>query len=170
MASRSRAGDGGWAWSVEGDRFVVLGGHHVAGSGDGVVTVTVTVTGAERRGADAELGTDALGDLDHHLGVLDQEHLGVLTALAQLLAVVGVPSARLLHEADVDAHVEQGALAADALAVHDVDLALAEGRGALVLHDLDPGAVAHHLDAVLDRLDAAHVEPDRRVELERPAA
>ena len=48
--------------------------------------------------------------------------------------------------------------------------ALLEGRGALVLHDLDPGAVAHDLDPVLDGLDAADVEAHRRVELERPAA
>ena len=113
---------------------------------------------------------DPLGDLDHDLGVLGQERLGVLPTLAELLALVGVPGARLLDDAEVDADVEQRALAADALAVHDVELGLPERRGHLVLHDLDPGAVADDLDAVLDGLDAADVEPDRRVELQRPAA
>src|SRR3546814_320812 len=119
---------------------------------------------------DADLLADALGDLDHDLGVLTQERLGVLPALAELLALVGVPSARLLHEAEVDTDVEERALAADALAVHDVELGLTERRGALVLHHLDPGAVAHDLGAVLQGLDAADVEADRAVELQRPAA
>src|ERR1700730_16879006 len=44
---------------------------------------------------DADLLADALGDLDHHLEVLGQEDLGVLASLAQLLALVGVPGARL---------------------------------------------------------------------------
>ena len=39
----------------------------------------------------------------------------------------------------------------------------------LVLHDLDAGPVADHLLAVLQRLDATHVETDRGVELQRPA-
>src|SRR5207248_1443274 len=41
-------------------------------------------------------------------------------------------------------------------------------REALVLYDLDPGAVAHRVGAVLEALDAPHVEPDRGVELQRP--
>ena len=40
----------------------------------------------------------------------------------------------------------------------------------LVLDDLDPGPVADHLGAVLERLDPADVQPDRRVELQRLAA
>ena len=64
----------------------------------------------------------------------------------------------------------QRALPADALAVHDVELGLAERRADLVLDDLDPGAVADDLGAVLQRLDAADVEAHRRVELQRPTA
>src|SRR4029453_14149176 len=157
------------------ERLVVGGRHAVAGDRgpDQAVAVArdlaVGVDAGGRR-VDAEVRADALGDLDHDLGGLAQEELGVLPALAELLAVVRVPGPRLLHEAQVDADVEQRALAADALAVHDVELALLEGRGALFLHALDTGAVAPHLDAVLDGLDAADVEPDRRVELERPPA
>src|SRR5581483_8379199 len=118
----------------------------------------------------ARLLADALVELDHELGVVREELLGVLPALAQLLALVRVPGARLLGDPQVDGDVEQRALTTDALAVHDVELGLLEGRGHLVLHHLDPGAVPHHLHPVLDGLDAADVEPDRRVELQRPAA
>ena len=85
---------------------------------------------------------DALVDLGHELGVLGQEVLDVLTALAELLTLVGEPGARLLDEAELHTDVEQRSLAADALAEGDVELGLLERRGALVLHDLDPGAVA----------------------------
>src|SRR5207302_3082678 len=57
-----------------------------------------------------------------------------------------------------------GALAADALAVDDVELGLLERRGHLVLDHLDPGAVADHLAGVLEALDAPDVEPHRGVE------
>ena len=60
--------------------------------------------------------------------------------------------------------------ARDAFAVVDVELGLAEGRGHLVLDDLDLGARADDDVAVLERRDAADVDADRRVELERAAA
>jgi hypothetical protein len=58
----------------------------------------------------------------------------------------------------------------DALAVHDVELDLAERRRDLVLDDLHAGLVADDLVALLDRADAADVEADRGVELQRVAA
>ena len=64
----------------------------------------------------------------------------------------------------------QLALARDALAVVDVELRLAEGRGDLVLDDLDLGARPDDRFAVLQRRDPADVDADRGVELERPAA
>ena len=82
-------------------------------------------------------------------------------ALPELLAVEGVPSPGLLDDAEVGADVEQRALTADALAVHDVELGLPERRSHLVLHDLDPRAATDDLDAVFDGLDAADVEPHR---------
>ena len=87
-----------------------------------------------------------------------------------MLAVVGVPGTRLLHDRLFDGKVEDGTLTGDTGAVHDVELGLLERRADLVLHDLHPGAVAHDLDAVLDRLDTADVETHRRVELQRTAA
>ena len=46
---------------------------------------------------------------------------------------------------------------------YDAELGLLERGADLVLDDLHPGAVPHDLSAVLDRLDAADVETDRRV-------
>src|SRR5690606_1843850 len=109
-------GDPGWRAAA---------GSVVEGDGGVEVDVVLDVQLVLGAGVDADLLADPLGDLDHDLGVLPEEGLGVLPALAELLALVGVPGTRLLHEAQVDADVEQRALAADALAVHDVELGLA---------------------------------------------
>src|SRR5581483_794076 len=118
---------------------------------------------------DAGLAHHLVGDLDHQLGAGGEELLGLLPTLAELLALVGEPGPGLLDDAEVDAEVDDRALPADPLAVHDVELGLLERRGALVLHDLDPRAVAHHLGAVFQALDPTDVEADRGVELEGPA-
>src|SRR5689334_4020884 len=97
-------------------------------------------------------------DARAHLGILAERRLRVLAPLAEPLAAVGEPGARLLDDAVRDREVEHVALARDALAVHDVELALAEGRRHLVLDDLDLRAVADHAVAVLDGADAADVE------------
>ena len=60
-------------------------------------------------------------------GVRAKELLGVLPALAQLLALVGVPGTGLLHDAEVDRDVEDRAFPADALAVDDVELGVRNG-------------------------------------------
>src|SRR5918994_875652 len=111
----------------------------------------------------ADVALDALAQLQ----VILQGLLRVLAPLTEPLARVGEPRARLLDDAVRHREVEHVALARDALAVHDVELALAEGRRALVLDDLDLGPVADHSVAVLDRADAADVEAQRGVELER---
>src|SRR4051812_43015716 len=92
--------------------------------------------------ADAQLLQDLLLDLVGQVGVVLQEVAGVLLALAELVALVRVPGAGLADEAVLHAHVDQAALAADALSVEDVELGLLEGRRDLVLDDLDAGAVA----------------------------
>ena len=94
----------------------------------------------------ARMHRDFAGDL----GVVAQEPLRVLAALAEALAVVGEPGAGLLDDAGLDAEVDEFADLRDALAVHDVELDLLERRRDLVLHDLDAGLVADHLVAFLD--------------------
>src|SRR3954467_5182282 len=64
-------------------------------------------------GSDAHLLEDLFVDLAQQLGVVDEEALRVLPSLAELLTLVGEPRTGLLDEPEVDADVEQRALAAD---------------------------------------------------------
>src|SRR3990170_810031 len=91
-------------------------------------------------------------------------------ALADALAVAAVPGAGLLHQLGIHAHVDQLALAADALAVQDLGEHLLQRGRHLVLDHFDLGLVANDLVALLDRADTADVQADRGVELERVAA
>src|SRR5213594_1462641 len=109
-------------------------------------------------------------DLRRDLGMLAQEVARVLAALADAIAAESVPGAGLLDDALLGRDVDQLSLLGDAGAVQDVELRLAERRRHLVLHHLHLGAAADHLVAVLDGAEAADVEPDRGVELERVAA
>src|SRR5665811_2218684 len=104
---------------------------------------------------------------DSHLGVSLEEGAGILLALAELVSLVREPGASLADDSVLDTEVDEAALSRDALPVQDVELGLLERRRHLVLRDLDAGAVADHFVAVLQRLDAAQVEPDGRVELQR---
>src|SRR5687768_14444131 len=113
---------------------------------------------------------DLAFDLARERGILFQEVARVVLALAEALAVVDVPGARLLEHAEVDADLEHLAFARDAFAVQDIELRLLEGRRDLVLHHLDAGFRADHLVALLDRADAADVHAHRGVKLERVAA
>ena len=91
-------------------------------------------------------------------------------ALAEPLVAEAEVRAGLRDDLPVEAGVEHRALPGDPGAVDDVELGLLERRRDLVLDHLDADAVADRLDAVLERLDPADVEPHRRVELERAAA
>src|SRR5207244_12924765 len=95
--------------------------------------------------------------------VLAQVALDVVAPLAESLVAVGEERARLLDDVVLQREVEDAALGRDAEAVLDVELGLAERRRDLVLHDLAAHPVADRLDALLQRLDAADVEPLRRV-------
>src|SRR5262249_19858727 len=99
-----------------------------------------------------------------------QELLGILATLADSLAAEGEPGAALLDDVVLRGEVDEVALPGEAGSVHDVELDLAERWGELVLHDLDPRAVADRGLTLLDGADAADVHAHRRVELERIAA
>src|SRR5215472_1582040 len=118
----------------------------------------------------AELLLDLLLDLVGQVGVVAQEGAGVLLALPQLVALVGVPGTGFAHDSLLDPQVDQAALPADPESEKNIEFCAAERRGALVLDDLDPGTAADRLCAVLEGLDPPHVQPDRGVELERPPA
>src|SRR5712692_3711634 len=130
--------------------------------------------GLNGRGLDlashAQLTADAVVDRLVDFGVLLQELLGVLPALAEPLASVREPRAALFDDALLDAQIQQVACSGDAFAVHHVELGLAEGRRDLVLHHLQARKPADDHVAVLYARDAADVHPHRRVELQRAAA
>src|SRR5579875_5350 len=117
--------------------------------------------------ADAELLLDLLLDLVGQVGVVPEEVPRVLLALTELVALIGVPGAGLPHDPLFHAEVDKPAFPAYPDAVEDVELRHLEGRADLVLHDLHAGPVTDRLGAVLERLDPPHVQPDRRVELQR---
>src|SRR5207302_6286358 len=102
--------------------------------------------------SDAELLLDPLLDLVGDVGVLEQELARVLLALAELVALIGVPGAGLAQDALIHTHVDERALARNALAIKDVELGLLERRRNLVLHHLATGAVADRVATVLERL------------------
>src|SRR5262249_62221389 len=81
--------------------------------------------------ADAELLLDPLLDLVGQVRVVPQEVASVLLTLAELVALVGVPGARLAHDPLFHAEVDQAAFAADPDAVEDVELGHLERRGQL---------------------------------------
>ena len=114
--------------------------------------------------------TDLAVDLSQDVRVVQEELLGVLTALADAVALVVVPGAALVDDVTAGGQVKDVAHVGDSLAEHDVKLRLLEGRGDLVLDDLDPGAVSNHLAALLEGLDPADVHADGGVELEGAAA
>src|SRR5690606_38981349 len=101
-----------------------------------------------------ELRADLRLDLGGDRGILDQELARVLLALADAVAVVAVPGTRLLDDVLAHAEIDDLALARDALAVQDLELARLERRRDLVLHDLHAGLAADDLVALLDRADA----------------
>src|SRR5437764_946981 len=92
--------------------------------------------------ADAELLLDLLLDLVGGVGVVAQEVAGILLALPELVALVGVPGPGLPHDPLLHAQVDEAAFPGDPGPVQDVELGDLERRADLVLHDLDAGPVA----------------------------
>src|SRR5262249_12795509 len=165
-------------------RYSLFAAHHFRGS-RGMAVATRYLGGSPVRrlvaafalaagqnllGDEAGILADRRLDLLRDLAVGLEERLGVLAPLADALAVVGEPGARLLDHAGLDAEVEDLAGLGDALALHDVELDLLERRGELVLDHLHPGLVADHLVALLDDADAADVEAYGGIEFQRVAA
>src|SRR6185437_81925 len=109
-------------------------------------------------------------DLVRHLSVALQIVARVVLALSYAIALVRVPGTGLLDDALRGAELDDLTLTRDPLAVHDLEFRLAERRRHLVLHHLDAGHVADDLVAILDGADAADVEADGGVELQRVAA
>ncbi len=116
------------------------------------------------------LAADQALDLGHHFGMILEERLGVLAALADAHRIMAEPTAGLLDNACLDAEIENLADLRNALAIHDVEFDLLERRRDLVLDDLHARGVADDIVAVLDLAGAADVETHRGVEFQRIAA
>src|SRR6202030_785350 len=72
--------------------------------------------------------TDRGLDCRRHILVRLQILLRAFAALAEALAVIGKPRARFLDDAGLSAEVQKLARFGNAVAIHDVELDLAEGR------------------------------------------
>ena len=93
-------------------------------------------------------------------------HIGLIVrGLPDALVAVGVPRAALVDDILSHTQIDQVAFERNAFAVHDVELGLLERWGDLVLDDLDPSAISHHVIAILNRRDAADVKAHGRIEL-----
>src|SRR5207245_5505128 len=108
--------------------------------------------------------------LGHHFRVLPEEGLGIFAALANPLALPREPRPALLENVVLGREVQHVALAADAFAVHDVELDLAERWRQLVLDDFDARAIANHLFAIFQGDHAPDAPAHAPVDLERVAA
>src|SRR3989344_3767176 len=91
-------------------------------------------------------------------------------ALGQELTLVLQKGAGFFDDAGVDGDVEKIARNGNAAVIKNVKLGDFEGRGDFVFDDLGPVATANNFLAFLDIADLAHVNPDRGVELQGPAA
>ena len=75
----------------------------------------------------ADLSLNVIGDL----GVILQKLLGVVAALTQTDIAVVEPCTALLHDAQLDTHIDELAHFGDALTEHDIELGLTERRSTL---------------------------------------
>src|SRR5690606_11595562 len=99
----------------------------------------------------------------------------VVPALSNPLTADRKPRAALLNQSGVDSEIDHLARKADALAIHDVELHLAERRCKLVLHHFDARAVTRdgHVAlgvVLLEGSNAADIQALGRVELQRVAS
>src|SRR5215469_5161949 len=117
--------------------------------------------------ADAELFLDLLLDLVGEVRVGAQEVPGVLLALAELVALVGVPGAGLADDRLLHAQVDQAALPADSNSVQNIEFGGFERRCHLIFNDLYLGPVTDRLGAIFKRFDPAHIKTHGSIEFKR---
>src|SRR5215469_14350638 len=116
--------------------------------------------------ADAELFLDLLLDLVGEVRVGAQEVPGVLLALAELVALVGVPGAGLADDRLLHAQVDQAALPADSNSVQNIEFGGFERRTTLVLNYFYLRAVTHGIRTIFESFDAPDIQPHRRIKFQ----
>ena len=83
--------------------------------------------------------------------------------------LIGVPRPGFFQYPFLHAEIHQFTGLGNPFCEQDVELRLLEGGSHFVLDHLDPHAASHHLLPFFDRLDAANIQADRRVKLQRVA-
>ena len=83
------------------------------------------------------LRADKLLDFEEDFRIFGKKQLGVLATLAEEKVVVAEVRAALVDNVLFDGQVQHVARLGNAVIVHDVELGDSEGRGDLVLGDLD---------------------------------
>src|SRR5579872_988325 len=120
-------------------------------------------------GGEAELLAQSGVDFVANVDVFAQEKARAFAALAKTFAAKRNPRAILFKDAAGNAEVEQIAFPGNAFAVKDVEFGFAERRGDFVLYDFCACARADNAVAFFNSLNAANVEADRSIELQRAA-
>ena len=87
-------------------------------------------------------GPQLLLDFIRNRQILLQELHGIGLALANLLALVGIPGTRLIDQLALNPQIDQLTLLGDTGTVHDLEISLLEGWRHLVLDYFDSGPVA----------------------------
>ena len=109
-------------------------------------------------GDEPSIGANCMLDRLANLAVIFEKGFGVLATLADSLALVGKPRARLLDHTGLNAEIDQFAAFRDAFAVHDVKVDNFKWRCHFIFYNLDTSLVANHLVPILDRADAPDVK------------
>src|SRR5262245_48590543 len=91
-------------------------------------------------------------------------------SLPDALAAVRVPGAAFFYDAHFAAEVDDFPISGDSGAVKNIEFRLLERRRHFVFHDLNSGAAADNIVAILERADAADVHSHRGVEFKGVAA
>src|SRR5690606_32485152 len=97
-------------------------------------------------------------DLPREFRIIAQELFGIFATLPKTLRVIRKPGSRLFHNAGLDPQIDELTRLGYALAIHNVELNLLEGRSHLVLDDLHSRLIADRLLTILHRADAANVQ------------
>ena len=110
--------------------------------------------------------TNTAFDLLFQLGMIVKEVRCVLTALANSLAIVGIPRTGLFDHILLNTQLQNLAGSVNTLTVKNLEFSLTKWRGYFVLHHFHPSLVAHNLVAIFHRTDSANIQSHRRVKLQ----
>ena len=78
-----------------------------------------------------------------------QEQFCIFTSLTDLIALVSIPCAALVHDVDVRCQIQDIPDNGNTFSEHDIEFRFLERRRNLVFNDFDTGTVADHFTALL---------------------